>query len=280
MKTSKKQPTKVDVVVDREEMTDEQIDQEIADKKAAQKPRGRPKNSNYLTWDEAREFMRDQMLPSRGKFFEWWEREKPKAVPRFPYRVYTDEWTSWNDFLGTNNQFNSKIGIKWRPFMEAVGWAIKQGLKNQSEWLEFCKLEDKLPSDIPARPDVVYKEWRSWGHWLGSKPVEAVQTRQEVARSVQVFYIVHEGDAPQNVLSFGIEPNGLTVMKQRWEEEQFTIVRLFWYDPEKANMVKHIIDSLSTSYQGYERQRIVPNVWEIVYYLQMHLEQITAKDVK
>ena len=57
------------------------------------KKRGRPKNENYLPWDEARAFIRDELLPSRGKFFEWWDRNKPKAIPRFPYRVYK-EWTT------------------------------------------------------------------------------------------------------------------------------------------------------------------------------------------
>lgn len=255
------------------ELSEEEIDAGIAAKKASKK-RGRPKNENYLGWDEAREFMRSEMIPSRGKFFEWWERNKPKAIPRFPYRVYQEEWTSWNDFLGTNNKFNEKIGTKWRPFLEATAWALRQSLKSQTEWMEFCKLEGKLPADIPARPDLVYDEWRSWSHWLGNKPIEALQSKQEVAQKIQVYYIIHEQGSPQNVLSFGIEPAGPTALKHRWEEERFDVIRLFWYDPEKSTIIKHIVEALSSTYQGYERQRIVPNVWEIVYHLEMHLDRV------
>jgi hypothetical protein len=256
------------------ELTEDEIDAQIAARQAGKKKRGRPKNENYLSWDEAREFMRSELIPSRGKFFEWWERNKPKAIPRFPYRVYQEEWTSWNDFLGTNNKFNEKIGTKWRPFLEATVWSLRQGLKSQTEWMEFCKLEGKLPADIPARPDLVYNEWRSWSHWLGNKPVEALQAKQEIAQKVQVYYIIRDQGSPQNVLTFGIEPAGPTALKQRWEEERFDVVRLFWYDPEKSTIIRQIVEALSSAYQGYERQRIVPNVWEIVYHLEMHLDRV------
>lgn len=243
------------------------------------KRRGRPKNEHYLSWEEAREFMRSELIPSRGKFFEWWDRNKPKTIPRFPYRVYQTEWTSWNDFLGTDNKFNEKIGTKWRPYLEAVAWSSKLSLKSQTEWMEFCKLEGRLPDDIPARPDLVYDDWRSWTHWLGNRQAEAAQTRQELAQKVQVYYIIHQPDVPQNVLEFGIEPTGPAAFKQRWQAVNFDIVRMFWYDPEKAPIIKRIVEALSTPYMGDERQRIVPNVWEIVYHMQMHLETITSKDV-
>lgn len=271
-------------MADRELMTDDEIDGEIAEKKADAKPRGRPKNANYLPWAEAREFVRGEMLPSRGKFFEWWDRNKPKTIPRFPYRVYTaeGEFTSWNDFLGTNNKFNDKIGIKWRPFLEATAWAIKLGLKSQDEWMEYCRQEESgVPKDIPARPDLVYDEWRSWSHWLGSRPAQKIEAQQEIAKKIQVFYIIHEAEqTAQNVLKFGVEPAGLTSMKARWEDQQFTIVKMFWYDPTKSAVINQIIEAFSRPYQGNNSERIVPNVWEIVYHLQMHLDQITPKDVQ
>lgn len=254
---------------------DEDLHEEEALPAAEKKKRGRPKNQNYLSWSEAREAIRGEMLPSRGKYFEWWDRHKPKAIPRFPYRVYQEEWTSWNDFLGTNNKFNDKIGTKWRPFLEAVNWSSQIGLKSQSEWLEYCRTNDDMPTDIPARPDVVYDQWRSWTHWLGTKTAQAIEARQEIAQKIQVYYIIKEFGAPGNVLTYGVEPAGQTALKQRWEREQFEVVRMFWYDPSKSDVIKRIVDSLSSPYLGMESQRLTPNVWEIVWHLQMHLEMIT-----
>lgn len=266
-------------MTDRELMSDDEIDATIAATKA-DKPRGRPKNENYIPWEEAREFMRNEMLPSRGKYMEWWDREKPKTIPRFPYRVYK-EWTTWNDFLGNDNKFNDKGGTKWRPFLEATAWALTLHITSQAAWMEFCRTDDGvlLPDDIPARPDLVYSEWRSWGHWLGNRPAQMIQAKQEVAQKVQIFYIIQRPEQPQNILRFGVEPTGLTTMKLWWEEEQFIIVKMFWYDPEKSSVIHKIIEAFSAPYQGMESERIVPNVWEIIYHFQMHMDVVTPKDV-
>jgi len=199
------------------------------------KRRGRPRNENYLSFDEAREFVRSELLPSRGKFFEWWDRNKPKAIPRFPYRVYP-EWISWNDFLGTNNKFNDKIGTKWRSIEEACVWVHTLKVSSFNEWMEYCRTHE-LPEDIPARPDLVYDGWRSWNHWLGNRPVEAIEAKMD-PQKIQVFYIIHEPGTPANVFTFGVEPMGITALKQRHEQDPFTVIRLFWHDPLRYAVVK------------------------------------------
>ncbi len=254
------------------DLTEEQIDTHIAEKQAAKKKRGRPKNENYLPWGEAREFMRGEMIPSRGKFFEWWSRNKPKAIPRFPYRVYK-EWVSWNDFLGTDNKFNEKVGRSWRQLDEASMWVHKLKLGSQAQWMDWCKEVGNLPVDIPARPDLVYDKWRSWKHWLGSKTVEAVEAKQQAQRHA-VYYIVHESDVPINVFTYGTDNGGLSALKERWEREKFDLCKMFWYDPKKSTVIKQIVEAFSTPYLGNEKQRITPNVWEIVAYLEIHLETI------
>jgi hypothetical protein len=239
-------------------------------KEPAKKARGRPKNQNYVSWEEAREMLRAEMIPSRGKFFEWWDRNKPKSIPRFPYRVYVDEWTNWNDFLGTNNKFNEKMGMKWRPYDEAVLWVHSQKISSFPAWMEFCRTGN-LPADIPARPELAYKKWISWNHWLGNRPVEAIQAKQQAQR-VAVYYIIHEQGVPSNVITYGVEPMGLSALRERWNRERYDIVRLFWHDPEKQEMVDRIISHFSTPYLGMERQRITPNVWDIVYHVQNLLD--------
>jgi len=237
-----------------------------------QKHRGRPKNENYIPFEEAREFIRGEMIPSRNKFHEWWERNKPKAIPRFPYRVYTTEWISWNDFLGTDNEFGVRVGKNWRQIDEAAMWVHTLKIESYGKWLEYCK-DNTLPADIPARPDLVYASWKTWNHWLGNKPVEAMEAVRE-AQKIQIYYIIHEPGVPENVLNFGIDTIGPSSFKDRWQREHFTIVKLFWYDPAEALEVKKVVEYFSTPYLGDERQRIVPNVWEIVWYLQMRLDMI------
>jgi hypothetical protein len=242
------------------------------------KKRGRSKNKNYLPWKEAHQFILDELIPSRGKYFEWYERHKPKAIPRFPYRVYTgkNEWVSWNHFLGTKNKFNEKIGRDWRPLDEAIVWAHSLKLTSQAEWMEWCRQEGNPPDYIPARPDLVYDQWRSWSHWLGNKPIETVEARQQAQRSA-IYYILHELDVPSNVFSYGIEYGGISALKQRWEHQKFDLHRMFWYDPNKAETIKQIIEAYSVEYLGNGKQRVTPNVHEIVWHLQSHLELVTSR---
>jgi hypothetical protein len=242
-----------------------------ADAKPRAKP-GRKKNENYLSWEEARSFVRAELIPSRGKYIEWWDRNQPKVVPRFPYRVYTEEWTNWNDFLGNDNTFGERIGTKWRPLNEAVQWVHTLKLENFSKWMEYCR-ENDLPDDIPARPEMAYDNWKSWHHWLGNKTIELIQAKQEAAKT-QVYYIIHEQDVPSNVITFGIEPAGIAGLKARWERDKFDVVKMFWYDPKLAPTIKQIVESLSTEYLGMANQRITPNVHEIVWHISMQLDTV------
>ena len=108
--------------------------------------------SKFLPWEEAREFIRGELIPSRTKYEEWLNKNKPNTIPRFPYRVYK-EWTTWNDFLGNSNKFNDKAGTKWKPFDEAVMWATSLKIESFNKWMDFCKTGG-LVEDVPARPDL------------------------------------------------------------------------------------------------------------------------------
>jgi hypothetical protein len=234
------------------------------------KTRGRPKNADYISYEEAREFVRGEMIPSRKKFHEWYDVNKPKAIPRFPYRVYGEEWVSWNDFLGTNNEFGLRAGKAWRELEEAALWVHSLKIESYADWLKYCK-EHTMPEDIPARPDLVYSKWKSWMHWLGNRPIEKLEA-VKAAQKLQIFFVIHEEGYPTNVLTFGVDKSGPASFKARWEREKFDIVKMYWYDQSEGSTIKNIVDQLSSPYLGEEHTRIVPNFWEINWHLSMKLE--------
>ena len=56
----------------------------------------------------------------------------------------------------------------FRAFEEARNYVGSLGLKNRDGWSVYAKTKKK-PGDIPGDPAYVYKKnWKSWGHWLGT----------------------------------------------------------------------------------------------------------------
>jgi len=60
--------------------------------------------------------------------------------------------------------------VPWMPFAKARKWARDSGLNTQSEWLNYARIGDGKPDDIPISPNIVYKKkgWKGWGDWLGT----------------------------------------------------------------------------------------------------------------
>ena len=75
-------------------------------------------------------------------------------------------------------------------------------------------------------------------------------------------------------MTFGIDQMGLSSLKERWIHEKFDVVRVFWYDPLRSAVIKQTVEMLSTPYLGIERQRIVPNIYEVVWQLELQMEAI------
>jgi hypothetical protein len=58
--------------------------------------------------------------------------------------------------------------VDFRSFAEARDYVHKLGIKNQTEWYDYCK-SGRKPDDIPmAANDVYKKEWKGFGDWLGT----------------------------------------------------------------------------------------------------------------
>jgi hypothetical protein len=111
---------------------------------------------------------------------EWWKWttgrlqrpnvvEKPPDIPTGPERVYPNEWRDWADWLGHRRRIGG-----WRPFVEAREFARGLNLTSRKEWAALAQngnavKQNVLPSDIPAQPDNVYREWVGWWDWLGTR---------------------------------------------------------------------------------------------------------------
>ena len=104
-------------------------------------------------------------LPEKGTF--------PSDIPANPNQTYANKgWVGMGDWLGTGT-VAARLR-QYRPFKEARDFARGLGLKNNSQWRDFCNGNlpqiGTWPSDIPAKPDRAYadKGWAGFGDWLGT----------------------------------------------------------------------------------------------------------------
>ena len=92
----------------------------------------------------------------------------PENIPLKPEVVYKDKgWNGFVDWFGLTKVTN--INKTFRPFKEAREYIHGLKLKNNAEWRDFRKSENR-PFDIPSNPNIYYKsEWVNLMDWLGTK---------------------------------------------------------------------------------------------------------------
>jgi hypothetical protein len=58
-------------------------------------------NKQFLSFEEAREYVRNLQLKSLTQWRKWAKSDKrPKYIPSSPHRTYSDQWIDWYDWLG------------------------------------------------------------------------------------------------------------------------------------------------------------------------------------
>ena len=121
----------------------------------------------YLPFEEARSFVRTLRLRNYTQWQAYCKSgKKPDDIPANPIRVYSSEFESVGDWLGTG--YVANLNRVYLPFEEARAFVRTLGLKYETEWRAYC-LSGKKPDSIPANPIQVYSsEYKGIGDWLGS----------------------------------------------------------------------------------------------------------------
>lgn len=141
--------------------------QGITDWCGYQKRRRQP--SDYLPFEEAREFVRAQGLQSTKEWEAWMSSASagPAFIPIRPDTVYNEQFVDWYDWLGL---------LKYAPFEEAREWVRQANITSlgfeghlSQQWHTWAH-SNARPPFIPITPREVYKgSFVSIADWLGVK---------------------------------------------------------------------------------------------------------------
>ena len=122
--------------------------------------------TNFLSYSEAKEMLREHRLSSLAKYKELIDTGilDEADFPRTPQKVYKKDWAGTKDYLGNNPRY------AWRPFIEARKWVHEQKISGQKGWYELCN-NHSFPKDIPKLPWIAYSEdgWINLTDWLGNE---------------------------------------------------------------------------------------------------------------
>ena len=123
---------------------------------------------NYLTFIEARKFARRLNFTSAKEWKEYCQSgNKPANIPSDPKRVYKDKgFINLKDFIGY--EYINNTERNFCSYKKAQKFASKLNISSESMWREYKK-NNKLPLDIPASPERIYKNkgWKDYGSFFG-----------------------------------------------------------------------------------------------------------------
>ena len=152
---------------------------------------------NWMPFEEARSYVRRLGLKNQTEWREYCiSGDKPDDIPSVVWAVYKDSgWISLGDFLGTG--YVADHLKEYRSYKEARSYVRRLGLKNQREWVEYCKSGDK-PDDIPMAINKKYKNdgWISLADFLGTDYISN-RDREYISYSELKQYLIKH-----NVKSF------------------------------------------------------------------------------
>lgn len=137
---------------------------------------------SFREFESARAWARSSGIKSQSQWIKHYREgisgiEKlPSDMPATPEKTYQNKgWINWGDWLGTGRIADHLR--KYRDFASARDFIRTLNLKNQKEWIAYCRGKlpqvGRLPSDISASPHKTYIEdgWIGLSDWLGTNNV-------------------------------------------------------------------------------------------------------------
>lgn len=140
-----------------------------------------------LSYEEAKSYARTANIKT---FREWFDhcREglRPPNIPGDPSTYYKETgWIGWGEFLNTGRASNAEKNKEgyFKSYEETKLICVKWGIRTIADWREFARSGQRR-HDIPAAPDVVYKDkgWTRWSEFLAPKYLKFEEARLEVRK--------------------------------------------------------------------------------------------------
>ncbi len=127
----------------------------------------KPKKRALYSFVEARKIARGHGFASRQEFLDY-DCAGAYQLPKNADEIWSQDWTSWEDFLGVPLEFLQAREVARKK----VGPASQYKVSTEEQYLELMKQkvfdDGDIASRLPYRPNLKYKTkgWISWDDFL------------------------------------------------------------------------------------------------------------------
>ena len=144
---------------------------------------------SYIDFEEAKKIIQSEKLNSHKEFRVWSKTKRKVDFPGHPDQIY-DEFSTWGDFLGTNNY--STLNLKKMPWKKLLDISRKSGCKKAKDWPKWIKKNQyKYAEHLMAVPEK-YKEWRGWAYFLGNRDIRLFLSYSDAKKVIHPLSIKSE----------------------------------------------------------------------------------------
>ena len=115
-------------------------------------------NRKYLSFEEAKEFMKDNHINSESEWQVFRKKNKIENIPFKLERTYSNHWKGFPHFFGK----------EIFAYEESKEFIQKFNIKSSRDYFNFVKTKDSVVN-LPTVPNRVYKDsgWVDWKEFLG-----------------------------------------------------------------------------------------------------------------
>jgi hypothetical protein len=157
------------------------------------------KYPRFLPFEQAREFIRSLEFKTITEWRKYSSSGKrPRNIPCNPNISYKKQFKGLRDWIGLPKK-------RFLPFTKARKY-VRENMTGRN-WWEWCRTN--RPSNIPIRPDVIYKNegWKGWTDWFGKKkkkflPYKKAKTLARtlgIKGSAEWHLLSKQGKRPKNI---------------------------------------------------------------------------------
>lgn len=138
--------------------------------------RRRPTNKKgFLSFEEAKAFLKPLNIKNSIAYKAWaYSMKRPTNIPVSPRLVFSEEWISWQDYLGHEKKHvvgkrRPSKDVIFMSYDQAKAYISKFNLKTVNAFKLWAS-SDKRPQSFPSNPDLFYKtEWKGFPEFLNVK---------------------------------------------------------------------------------------------------------------